>query len=146
MKKALKYILIGLFLTLGIALVVLYIIFPADTKNNITFVWNLLNTPLPIIGVTTFAILMFAWQFFKNSQYGKKKIAEYQQELSKIKQEKEDFVNGANEKIHKLMEENKELKDIICGLCALSTNQKIKNFGKELEHGKETVDCETKAD
>ena len=147
MKKALKYILIGLFLTLGIALVVLYIIFPADTKNNITYVWNLLNTPLPIIGVTTFAILMFAWQFFKNSQYGKKKIAEYQQELAKIKQEKEDFVSGANEKIKELLENNAELKGYISHICELSTNIKIKNYGKELlEHEKETVDSETETD
>ena len=147
MKKALKYILIGLLLSLGISLVVLYIVFPTDTKNNIAFVWNLLNTPLPIIGVTTFAILMFAWQFFKNSQYGKKKIAEYEQEIEKIKQEKEDFINGANEKIQELLKNNAELKAYISQICELSTNIKIKNYGKELlEHGEETVDSETETD
>ena len=144
MKKALKIIGISLLALLGIALVVLYIIFPTDTKNTLSYFWQMLNTPLPIVGITTVAILTFVWQFFAHSQYGKKKINECNQEIEKLKKEKEDFVNGANEKIKELLENNAELKGYIANICELSTNIKIKNYGKELlGYGEETTNSNT---
>lgn len=147
MKKVFKIIGFSLLALLGVVLVVLYILFPTDTKNGISYFWSLLNQPLPIIGVTTVAILTFVWQFFAHSQYGKKKINECNQEIERIRQEKEDFVKGANEKIKELLENNAELRDYISHICELSTNQKIKNYGKEiLGYGEETTNSETKAD
>lgn len=144
MKKALKIIGISLLALLGIALVVLYIIFPTDTKNALSYFWQMLNTPLPIVGITTVAVLTFVWQFFANSQYGKKKINECNQEIERLKKEKEDFVNGANEKIKELLENNAELKGYISHICELSTNIKIKNYGKELlGYGEETTNSNT---
>ena len=144
MKKVLKIIGISLLALLGIALVVLYIIFPTDTKNTLSYFWKMLNTPLPIVGITTVAVLTFVWQFFANSQYGKKKINECNQEIERLKKEKEDFVNGANEKIKELLENNAELKGYISHICELSTNIKIKNYGKELlGYGEETTNSNT---
>lgn len=144
MKKAFKYILFGLLALLCIALVVLYIIFPNETKANISYLWGLLNTPLPIIGVTTIAILVFVWQFFAHSQYGKKRITELQNKIEELKQEKQDFVDGANAKIEELESHNAELKEYISNICELSTNIKIKNYGKELlGYGEKTIDSKT---
>lgn len=147
MKKVLKGILLTLLVLCGIALIVLYIIFPNETKANISYVWGLLNTPLPIVGISIVAILVFVWQFFSHSQYGKKRINELQNKIEELKQEKQDFVFGANEKIEELENHNAELKGFIADICELSTNIKIKNYGKELlGYGKETIDSETKAD
>ena len=144
MKKALKIIGISLLALLGIALVVLYIIFPTDTKNALSYFWQMLNTPLPIVGITTVAVLTFVWQFFANSQYGKKRINECNQEIERLKKEKEEFVLGANEKIKELLENNAELKGYISHICELSTNKKIKDYGKELlGYGEETTNSNT---
>ena len=49
--------------------------------------------------------------------------------------------------INELKNENEVLRQQVVSLCSLSTNKKIKDYGKELEHyGEKTVECETKAD
>ena len=59
MKKALKIIGIILLTLLFIAAIVLYAIFPTQTKDVLTNIWAILNTPLPIVGFTTLTILLF---------------------------------------------------------------------------------------
>lgn len=147
MKKIIKYTLLGLLALGGIAVLVLYFIFPTDTKNTINYFWDLLNKPLPIIGITTVALLVFVWQFFSHSAYGKKMLAQLREEHDKL-------VNDANGKIKELEQmneelanQNNELKGFITHVCELSTNQKIKNYGKELlGYGKEAINSEETTD
>ena len=141
MKKAVKYILLGLLLAFGIYVVVSFIVNKDGTMYWINFVWEKLNTPLPIIGITSIALFWFVWNvvvFIRKNQPEKELLAlrksyeEYKQELDKeLEQEKE--------KCEKLQEYLKQL-------CELSTNQKIKNLGKELDYGRETINSETKAE
>ena len=146
MKKALKIIGISLLALLGIALVVLYIIFPTDTKNALSYFWQMLNTPLPIVGITTVALLVFIWNvvvFIRKNQPRK--------ELSVLRKEHEDYKNDSEkekEKLKKqndnLLRKNKELKGFIIHICELSPNKKIKDYGKELlGYGEETTDSNT---
>ena len=80
MKKALKIIGIILLSLLFIAAIVLYAIFPTQTQDVLTNIWAILNTPLPIVGVTTIAILFFVWQVIVRTNYGKQAIANIKEE------------------------------------------------------------------
>ena len=58
------------------------------------------------------------------------------------------YVAKSEEEKQALKDQNNELKGYIVHICELSTNQKIKNYGKELlGYGREeTTNSETKAD
>ena len=150
MKKALKIIGFSLLACLLVAGIVLYIIFPNETKDVLTNTWNVLNTPLPIVGVTTVAVLFFVWKLVFSTNYGKKALSnvksEYQKKYEELKAEKE--------KLEQEREENKEqieeMKEYIIKLCALIPNKKVNDLGdmfaKGLDYGEETTNSETKAD
>ena len=151
MKKALKIIGIILLSLLFIAAIVLYAIFPTQTKDVLTNIWAILNTPLPIVGVTTIAILFFVWQVIVRTNYGKKTIAniqeEYRAKQNELKVEKDALEQERKENKEKI----EEMKNCIIYLCSLIPNQKVNDLGdkfaKGLEYGnrEETIDIETKA-
>ena len=150
MKKALKIIAISLLVAFGIYVLVSFIINKDGTMYWINYVVDLLNKPLPIVGVTTFAVLVFAWKLVFSTNYGKKALngvqSEYQKKYDELKAEKD--------KLEQEREENKEqieeMKNYIIQLCALIPNKKVNDLGdkfaKGLDYGKETTNSETKAD
>ena len=150
MKKALKIIVISVLACCLVATIVLYAIFPTQTKDVLTNIWATLNTPLPIVGVTTVASLVFVWQIIIRTNYGKKALSnikeEYQAKYEQLKSEKE--------KLEQEREENKEqieyMKKCIIELCALIPNKKVNDLGdkfvKGLDYGEKTTNSETKAD
>ena len=144
-NKIINIILISLAITIGVAFVVLYIIDKTNATNTLDYIVEILNKPLPIIGITTGAVLLFVWKIIISSNYGKAKIKEYEQKVNEIEQAKKDFEETANEKVNEMKEKYEKLKAQLIHACELSTNQKIKNFGKELlEYGKETINSDTK--
>lgn len=148
MKKLLKVLkIIGICLLAACigGFVVLYIVNKDLAEQIIAQLVDILNRPLPIIGVTTLAILIFIWKVIITTNYGKKKLAQYDEKVKEIEQAKEDFENNANEKVEELLENLENIKKQLSHACELSTNKKIKDFGKELEYGKETIECKTKA-
>lgn len=152
MKKALKIIGISLLACCLVATIVLYAIFPTQTKDVLTNIWATLNTPLPIVGVTTVAVLVFIWQIVIRTNYGKKALANIKEEY----QAKYDQLKAEKDALEKEREENKEqiedMKKCIIELCALIPNKKVNDLGdkfaKGLDYGetKETTNSETKAD
>lgn len=146
MRKSVKYILLGLLLAFLVACCVFYCVCKNEFIECINLVWDLLNKPLPIISMTTIALLFFLYKCFVTTKYGKKALEQVMKEKDQLKREHAQFVNDANEQISELKKENEKLKGYIAHICELSTNQKIKNFGKELEYGEESFDSTTKAD
>ena len=147
--KILNIILISLLVALGISIAVLYAINPTMVKEWFEYVVELVNKPLPIVGVTTLAVLVFVWKLVISTNYGKAKLSLYDRKQKELEQEHENFVSDAQSELQIVKDENALLKGFIIHICELSTNQKIKNYGKELlEYGKakETIDGETKAD
>ena len=91
MKKALKVIGIVLLALLFVATFVLYVIFPTQTKDTLTNIWAFLNTPLPIVGITSIALFVFIWNvvvFIRKNQ-PLKELAELRKEHNEYKQESE---------------------------------------------------------
>lgn len=146
-NKVFKIILSIVLALLGIGLVVFYVIDPNNAKSLLKKAILVLNQPLPIVGITVGACLIFLWKLIIASNYGKKKIAIYDQKIEELDKAYQEFVDKANSKVAYLEQENKELTTKLANACKLSTNKKIKDYGKELDaYGKETIECETKAD
>ena len=134
-------------LTLGIGYYIWYILDTTNATNFINYVIDILNKPLPIIGLTTGALLIFIWKLIATTNYGKKKLALYDLKLQDIEQAKQELEEEKEKAINELKEENKHLREQLANVCALSTNKKIKDYGKELtNYGEETIECETTTD
>ena len=136
MKKAkLKKILAIVLAIIGIALIVLYVVFPTQFREYFGYVYGLLNEPLPIVGVSLIAILFFVWNVIKYIREIKP-----HEELAKMRETYNEYVAKSEEEKQELKDQNAELKGYIAHICELSTNQKIKNYGKGLEnYGEERI-------
>ena len=154
MKKFLKIlsiVLICLAIALGIYILVSFIINKEGTMYWINYFVDLLNKPLPIVGVTTAAILIFVWRLFVSTKFGQNTINEIKREY----QEKYDQLKAEKDALEQERKENKEeiekMKNCIIYLCSLIPNKKVNDLGdkfaKGLEYGnrEETIDIETKA-
>ena len=144
MRKILNIVLVVCGVLGGIGLVVSYVLQPVNTLAFLESVKSWLNQPLPIVGVTATAVLFFAWNIFKESKYGKNTTLTYEQKFKEA-------LNNHNEKMalveqllnnqdKKIALNETSLKSAIITICRLSTNQKLRNFGKELENGEENND------
>lgn len=137
-KKVISIVLICLLIAFGIYVLVSFIINKDGTMYWINYIIDLFNKPLPIVGLTTSAVLLFVWKVVITTNYGKAKLHEYDLKRQELEKEHKEFVNDANSKINELINENQELRNELIKVCALSTNKKINEFGKVLEnYGKE---------
>lgn len=141
-KKVWKYIILGLAISLGVYILISFIFNKDGTMYWINYIWDMLNQPLPIVGISSVALFVFVWNVVKYIRDTKpnQELLEIKKEYEKDKQEKE-------QENKELREQNAKLLGFISHICELSTNQKIKDYGKELlGHGEESVDSETKAE
>lgn len=133
MSKKAKIILAIILCALGIGCVVFYIIKPDLAKQCLDYVLDILNKPLPIVGITIGAVLIFVWRLVITTNYGKKKLAIYDLKLEEIEKAKHDLEQEKDKVINELKEENAILRKQVADGFSLSTNKKIKDYGKELE-------------
>lgn len=141
MKKVFKYIILGLLVALGLYVLVEFIINKDGTMYWLNYIWDLLNKPLPIIGITTLALLLFVWNvivFVRKNQPAK--------ELAELKKEHAQYVEDSEQEKQEIRKSCLDLLEQLIHICELSTNQKINNFGKELENYGKDTNSETKAD
>ena len=73
-KKIIGIILICLLVAFGLYVLVSFIVNKDGTMYWINYFIELLNKPLPIVGVTTLAVLIFVWKLVIASNYGKAKL------------------------------------------------------------------------
>ena len=122
--------------------------------------WDWLNQPLPIVGISVIAILIFLWRVFVSTNYGKKTIKkltaigeetksstakaleEARAENEKLRAELEEMrgqVNTAYEVLEKVCENsrNKKVKDLTE---ALKTKEEEKGVTDNGEEGQEGID------
>ena len=144
MKK--RYIVyLAIAASLGIGYYVWYLLDTVRATNFINYVIDIMNRPLPIVGVTVAAVLVFVFKVIVSINYGKKRIGEYEANMSQMKEDYETFKQFIEEEKNKLAKLNDETRNQLATACQLSTNKKIKDFGKELNH-EETINSETKAE
>lgn len=147
MKKALKIIVSILLVAVVVAFGVFYIVSPGQAQWTLENIMHFLNQPLPIIGCTFAAFLFFLYKCFIESKYGKGVINDLRRENEQLREDNANF-KAEQEKLAETFKNGLKEKDkFIAHICELSTNVKIKNYGKEvLGHGEETTQRETNAD
>lgn len=137
MKKKVKAIAWILFVCLAIAVMVFYAIKPSETKAVINDIWGFLNKPLPIVGMTTLAVLFFTWKVIVQTKYGKKAIEKFKERCEELErliaqehlkaQEERDILKIEN----KLFQKN--LIDTCTEICDVIPNIKVKRIGEKLK-------------
>ena len=143
MNSKIKKVLFIIGAILLVAIMVLYAIFPNQTKEIANNVWQFLNDPLPVVGVSLFIIGGFVLKIL----YGKGKIKSleerYKAKYDELQAEK-DEIRHFKEEIVDLVNENK---DTIVNACLTIPNIKVNKLGEELKNGKreETIDNNWKA-
>ena len=152
-KKVTKVLsIIGLcfILALLIAIGVLYVIYPTETKHYAKIAWDWLNYPLPVVGVSVLVITTLLWKIFINSSFGKKQINEFKRKAQETNDNFDNLLKQTNKEKAELIEiinqYRKELdsyKEYIARICEAIPNKQVKLIGAELNERKETVNNET---
>ena len=134
-KKVLLTIAIILVIALAITLTVFYIIDKNGTQAVLDNIWNGLNRPLPIIGLSTLVIAITIFKIVVGIRFGKNKIAQIEQtyqekvnELMKMNNDLIDFKNGIVERV-------KKGEECIVETCKVIPNVKVNAIGQKFEKG-----------
>lgn len=145
--KVLWIIFICLFVALCTAIAVLYAINPDMVKEWFEYIIDLLNRPLPIVGITSAAVLIFLWQVIVRVRFGKSALNQYEQKYqdnrAMILEEKQNIAEERKE-IAQERKDNRamigELRNQLVEVCKTIPNLKVNELGKKIE--KESVDNE----
>ena len=153
MKKALKIIVISLFVALAIFSVVAYILWKEQTTYIFECIIDFINRPLPIIGVSIAIIGLFVFKCFVATRYGKKAINEYKEEnrvlkeqIEKLKEEINHYHENVNQHIVAMDDLVYLDRQTLLKHLELSKNIKDKDLIKYLKgeqpYGEEEVDSQ----
>lgn len=106
--------------------------------------WEWMNQPLPIVGFSLIAIIIFLWRFLTTTSVGKKALKKMNEAFEQTKADTgkalEEY-RAENEALKKQLAESQEdMQDLRSALeivCANSRNKNVKNALKEAEKLKE---------
>lgn len=128
---------------------VLYLIFRDGYLDVLKQAYDLINQPLPIVGITAASVFVFLWQVLVRSRYGRGQINAIERKY----QEKSEAYEATIEKQNKLisLQDAKivKLESHLVKALYVMPNKKVKAIGKEIEkesfYGEKGTDSETKA-
>ena len=152
MKKALKITFSIVLVLCGIAYVLCYIFLKEQTKEFTQNVIDLLNKPLPIIGVSTGVVLFFIYKCFVSTKYGKKRINEFKEENDNLRHEIAEYkqiidlaLNNCENSVNELKNDIQETKEYVIEGFELNKNIKIKEIAKKMRgvEDEETINSDT---
>ena len=152
MKKALKITFSIVLVLCGIAYVLCYIFLKEQTKEFTQNVIDLLNKPLPIIGVSTGVVLFFIYKCFVSTKYGKKRINEFKEENDNLRHEIAEYkqiidlaLNNCENSVNELKNDILETKEYVIEGFELNKNIKIKEIAKKMRgvEDEETINSDT---
>jgi len=141
--KIIAFVIISL---CGIALGIYYIIDKDSTTAFVNNIWSWLNQPLPLVGISAFALSLTALKIFAETSFGRNGLNQIRDEVSNHKQDVYKEVEQAKEILTKVQDEKIEqvalLKEYSNEIITIATklaniltnvpNAKLKNMGHEL--------------
>lgn len=147
-KKKIVFIILAV--VFGVANTVLYLIFKQQYLDVLKQAYDLLNEPLPIVGITAASLLIFLWQVIKAAKFGEGRINKIERKY----QEKSDADDAKIEKQNKVIKlqdaKIAKLENHLIKVCEVMPNKKVKAVGAEVKkesfYGEERINNETKAD
>jgi predicted PurR-regulated permease PerM len=106
--------------------------------------WDWLNQPLPIVGISIIAVLIFAWRVFVTTSYGKKAIKKLtaiseetrtsaKEALEQAKEEKE----ALQKELEEMRGELEQAREVLTAVCEQSRNAKTKALADTLKGGEQ---------
>lgn len=106
--------------------------------------WEWMNQPLPIVGFSLIAVIIFLWRFLTTTSVGKKALKKMNEAFEQTKADTgkalEEY-RAENEALKKQLAQSQEdMQDLRSALeivCANSRNKNVKNALKEVEKPKE---------
>ena len=110
--------------------------------------WQWMNEPLPIVGFSLIAVIIFLWRFLTATSIGKKALKKLRGEFEETKETTKktlDEYQAENERLKKELEETisknesdmEALKGALNVVCSASRNKQVKEAGKALEKKEE---------
>lgn len=145
-----KIIAIFSLVAFGVANTVLYLIFKQDYLDVLKQGYDLINEPLPIVGVTASAVFIFLWQVFVRAKYGKSQINTIKNEYAEKNEAYQNKIETQDRLIKLQNAKITKLENHLIEACNTMPNRKVKAIGKKIEkesfYGEERIDSETKAD
>ena len=154
LDKVLLIITIISAISLIVTCIVMYVLYPVQTKAFIMNAWDWLNEPIPIVGVSTLMILIFAWQVFKNSSFGRKQLLELKRlgndtkdTIEAVRAEKDTQIANLQSQVEYLSGELEKFRNNVAEALMLVPNKKVKELGEKIngKEREETVNNEAKA-
>ena len=134
-KKVLLTIAIILVVALSITLTVFYIIDKNGTQEFLNNIWNGLNRPLPIIGLSTIVVAFTIFKIVVGIRFGKNKIAQiekfYQEKVNELVQMNNDLIDFKNGIVDRV----KKGEECIVETCKVIPNVKVNAIGQKFEKG-----------
>lgn len=106
--------------------------------------WAWMNQPLPIVGFSLIAVIIFLWRFLTTTSVGKKAIKKMNEAFEQTKADTGkalDEYRAENEALKKQLEDSRadiqDLRGALEIVCSNSRNKNVKNALKEAEKPKE---------
>ena len=152
MSKAKKIVIIILSCVIGtfaIATLVSWIIIPNETIAFIMYVWDLLNRPLPVIGISILMLGFLLWRIFARSSYGEKKLNELKKQHQALEQDYNEYKEKTAEREQRYINTINALKDsaqkhdeFLKGVVKAIPNKRVQRLGVKFygEERKEETD------
>lgn len=149
-KKILAIIIVILVVLAILSGVICWFVIPEQLKEFGLSVWQFVNEPLPIVGVSLLMVLVFAWRIFASTSFGRKQLKKVNAEFNRVKAEVEaaknerlEFENNVRELLESREKEIAYLKEIIARICKASPNKNVKLLGEKVYGRKEENDGST---
>ena len=152
MKKVLKIGLVCIVVALVVFATISYFVWKEETTLFFNSVVDFINKPLPIVGVSIAIIGGFVYKIFVSTNYGKKAINRYKNDLEKAKDElhqRERELAEKQSEIAKIVIDNREQIDfafeLLDKLCDLTHNVHVAEIKELIENrgannGEEEID------
>ena len=135
---------------------VLLAIFPDQVKHYTSIVWDYVNRPLPVVGVSSLVLAYVLIKIVKMSSFGQRQINEFKRNKEAIETDYASTKEWVEIKLTEYRKEILEMNEYIreleekynkaySELCKAIPNKKVNALGVKL-YGEKTIDNETKAD
>lgn len=115
--------------------------------------WEWMNNPLPIVGVSLIAILVFLWRFLSSTSFGKKALKKLNadfEETKKSTSKQLEAYRAENEKMKAELASREEelamLQATLGVVCSTSRNKQVKEAYQALKQSEEVQDDGEKAE
>lgn len=148
-KKILLIVGLSLLAILVICGLIFWLLYPELVVQWANVAWDWVNAPLPIVGVSTLIVGMFAIKLVSMTSWGKAQVSKIKATYEEYKTQIGGELSMSKERVDSLVEELKAkqaeieyLKSKLIELCSTIKNKKVNELGEGIKN-EETINSDT---